>query len=80
MVTAKKTTTDKANEKLNRICNTIQMMANDRREAAAFAALESLEGTNQDAADQRERAIRLAAEATGCLAALKVVRGSMVSA
>lgn len=67
-------------EKCKRICTELQTMADEKRQAAAFHALEALEATNQDAMEQRDKAIRLAAEATGCLESLNIVRNVMAMA
>lgn len=67
-------------EKFRRICDEIQSLAECARETAAFHALEALESENQDAAEQRENAIRMAGVATGHNRALEVIRSHMVHA
>lgn len=68
------------NERFKRICDEIQSLAENAREIAAFHALEALESENQDAAEQRENAIRMAGVATGHSRALEVIRSHMVTA
>ena len=67
-------------DRFKRICDEIQSLAEGAREIAAFHALEALESENQDAAEQRENAIRMAGVATGHNRALEVIRSHMVHA
>jgi len=71
---------DPVKKKCNEVCTAIQVLAEDKRRLAEFHALEALEATNQDATEQRDKALRLAAEAKGCQEALEIVRSVMVPA
>lgn len=62
---------------LRRMATEVELMIEDRRTSAGFHALEAMEATNQDAAEQRDKARRLAAEASGCLEVLKLIREAM---
>jgi hypothetical protein len=85
-MTTKKRTVNKLEEavescqitdKCRRLMDAIQTRAEEVRQNAAFHALEALESENQDAAEQRQNAIRLAGIATGYLAAIELIRTHM---
>ena len=59
---------------LRRIAVEVESMIDEKRAAAGFAALEALESQNQDAAEQRQLAIELSAQAKGCYEVLQLVR------
>lgn len=59
---------------LRRIAVEVETMIEDKRTAAGFAALEALESSNQDAAEQRQLALDLKAQASGCYEVLQLLR------
>ena len=62
---------------LRRLAGEIESMIEDRRARAGFHALEAIEASSQDTTDEREQALRLSAEASGCVAVLELIRGEM---
>ena len=58
----------------------IALAIEEKRIAAGFHALEMLEADNQDAEECRAKARRLAAEASGMLESLRLVRETLTEA